>query len=248
MLYQLDAASGDVLWASVIFAQQEHYWAPAVGATAVFVDGGTDGGLYAFANESGAQRFFSSALEPYDEWSPTLVDEGVLTMVAGHLRLHDQRSGAVEWVKSVDWTVTGSSMKTVVPERDGDLYLTAPPVLYAIRSSDQSVLWRDSGGYRAFVAVSADTVFAPSLTGLIALDRKSGTRRWNVALDGAADYPPVLTARHVYVSSDKTVYALDQENGSQVWTYPTAGWLSVGNGYLFVAGADGTLSAFELTE
>jgi outer membrane protein assembly factor BamB len=248
MLYRLDAASGDVLWSSLIYAQWEHYWAPAVGSTAVFVDGGTNGGLYAFAKDSGAQRFFSATLEAYDEWSPTLVDAGVLTMIAGHLRLHDQRTGAVEWEESVDWAGSGWSMQTVVPERDGDVYLTAPPVLYAIRLSDQSILWEDSGGYRSFPAVTADTVFAPTSAGLVALDRKTGARVWEVALDDAASYPPVVTARCVFVSSDHVVYALDPTDGSELWKVATAGWLSVGNGYLFVAGADGTLSAFALTE
>jgi outer membrane protein assembly factor BamB len=247
-LYRLDAASGDVLWASVIFAQQEHYWAPAVGLTAVFVDGGTEGGLYAFTKESGSERFFSSTLEPYDEWSPTLVDDGVLTMIAGHLRLHDQVTGAVDWERSVAWNGMGSSMQTVVPERDGNVYLTAPPMLYALRLSDQSILWQDSGEYLSFSAVTVDTVFAPSSAGLVALDCKTGARRWQVTLDGGVAYPPVVTANHVYVSSAKAVYAFDQTDGTEVWKYATTGWLSIGNGYLFVAGADGTLSAFELTE
>lgn len=248
MLYCLDAASGDVLWSSIIAAQWEHYWAPAVGATTVYVDGGTFGGMYAFEKDSGMQRFFSSDLEQYDEWAPTLVDGGVLSMTEGNLRFHDPDTGVVDWEVSVKWSWVGWSMHTLVPESDGRAYLTAPPTLYEIGLADRAVHWQADGGYVSFPALTAGRIFAPSTTGLAALERASGNTLWSFEVPGGVAYPPVATSRHVYVSSTDTVYAVAIEDGSLAWQHSGAGWLSIGSGFLLVAGGDGTLTAFPLEE
>lgn len=246
-LYCLDAASGDVIWNTDFNAQWEHYWSPAVSDSMVYVDGGEFGGLYGFDRTDGRRVFFNDDLEQYDEWSPTLVDDGVLTMIEGNLRQHHPTSGTIDWTASFPWDWRGWSMKTVVPVRGGVAYVIAPPTLYAVRLADREILWQQTSAFRSYPAVSDDHVYALDGQSLVAYARDSGEAVFSVELDAGSAYPPVVTAGHVWVADSDSVRAIEIPTGKEVWRDDRGGgWLSIGGNLLFVAGADGVLSAYEL--
>jgi hypothetical protein len=245
-LFSLDVASGDVLWRAPFSAQWAHYWAPAVSADAVYVNGGSYGGLYGFDRKTGSSLFFIDELEQYDEWSPTLVEDGVLTMTEGNLRLHDRDSGSITWTASFIWDWRGWSMGASVPVRDGVAYALVPPTLYAVRLSDRHILWEVTSEFRSFPAVSDDHIFAIDGSFLVALERDGGKTAWKYEAEDLLLYPPIASAGHVYVASDDGVRAISVATGDEVWEDDNGGWLSLGNGKLFVARIDGVLTAYEL--
>ncbi|AKU98417.1 hypothetical protein AKJ09_05081 [Labilithrix luteola] len=75
----------------------------------------------------------------------------------------------------------------------------------------------------------------------------TGNLQWSFAADGALRYPPAIAAGYVYVASDSHVYAVSLDTHESVWQTDVGGWLSIGAGRLFVASANGVLTAFVLS-
>jgi hypothetical protein len=79
-------------------------------------------------------------------------------------------------------------------------------------------------------------------------DAATGTLAWTFVGDTALSYPPVIANGFVYVASDSHVYAVDISTHKQADQGAFGGWLTISGHRLIVAGADGTLSAYLLTE
>ena len=118
-------------------------------------------------------------------------------------------------------------------------------------------LWTKAAAYLGEPSVANGVLYVRSLTGastgggvgtLVALDAASGSTLWTFSGDGALAYPPVIAGHYVYVASDANVYAVDTTTHQQVWTASPGGWLSIANGQLYVARADGTLDAWQMTQ
>jgi hypothetical protein len=54
----------------------------------------------------------------------------------------------------------------------------------------------------------------------------------------------VVTDQYVFASTNSSIHAVDLTTHQSVWTYPVAGTLAIADGTLYVASADGKLSAF----
>ncbi len=247
-LWSFNAVTGALNWASPVSAQWETYWAPIVAGSSVYMNGGYYGGLYGFNATTGAQLFFNSSLEQYDEWSPAYDNNTLYTFISGNLRAHNPSSGVILWTVSVTWNWAGWSMQTCPVVGGGRIYVIAPPVLYAINPVTRLVDWQTSGfSYSKMPAYAAGVVYAISGGILHARDGNDGTLLWSLAGDTALNHPPVVAGGHVYVSSDANVYAARVSDGQQVWTSAVGGWLTIAGGKLFVARANGVLSAYTLS-
>lgn len=86
-----------------------------------------------------------------------------------------------------------------------------------------------------------------ALSTLHARDAVTGSHLWTFPGDLDLSYPPIVANDFVYVASDDNVYAVDTTTHTAAWTAPVGGWLSIAAGKLFVARADGVLSAFDLS-
>jgi len=94
--------------------------------------------------------------------------------------------------------------------------------------------------------VANGIVYAISGGQLYAVDAATGATRWTFSGDGQLSYPPVVTRGYVYVASTSVVYAVKPTTLIAVWKATPGGWLSVAGGNLYVAQANGTLSAYPL--
>jgi PQQ-like domain len=247
-MYSFVASAGTLLWSRPIGAQWENYWAPLVTPTGgIYFDGGTYGGLYGLATASGAQLFFDSTLEQYDEWSPLYLDGKLYTFVEGNLRLHDLQTGVVTQTVSETWNWQGWSMKTS-PVSDGEkIYLISPPNLYAFRVGQGNPDWMVNGAYSGMPAVANGVVYAISGGQLRANDASTGAILWTFAGDSALSYPPVVAGHFVYVASDAIAYGFDTTTQQIAWMDAPGGWPSIAGGQLYVAQQNGTLAAHALT-
>jgi hypothetical protein len=247
-LWSFNAANGALNWASPVGSQWEYYWSPIVAGNAVYMNGGYYGGLYGFNLTTGAQLFFNSSLEQYDEWSPAYDNNTVYTFVSGNLRAHDPLTGVIQWTRNVTWNWAGWSMKSSPVIGAGMIYVIAPPALYAINPTTHIVDWSTTGfNYTGTPAVAGGSVYAISAGILRSLNAATGAFQWSFAGDTALNHPPVIAGDHVFVSSDANVYAVRISDGVQEWTSPIGGWISVAGGKLFVSRPNGVLTAYTLT-
>jgi outer membrane protein assembly factor BamB len=138
-------------------------------------------------------------------------------------------------------------MKTA-PVADGTkIYAIAPPSLYAIDPATMTVAWTASGAYSGMAAVANGVVYAVSGGKLVANDATTGATLWTFPADNALSYPPVVAGGSVYAASNANVYAVDVATGQAAWSGAPGGWLSIARGGLYVAQANGTLSAYALS-
>lgn len=246
--WSIDAATGNVNWSTPIGSQWEHFWSPIIVSNTMYSDGGTYGGLYGRNASTGAQTFFNSSLEQFDEWSPAYNNGTIYTFIQGNFRAHDPSTGAIQWTQNVPWTFVAYSMYCS-PVVDGTRgYVIAPPNLYGINLSSKLVDWSVTGlAFTGTVSQSGNTLLAISGKTLRAHAADTGTFLWSFLGDNALKYQPVIANGYVYVSSDANTYAVRISDHSQVWTAAVGGWLTVAGGNLFIAQSNGVLSTYSLS-
>jgi outer membrane protein assembly factor BamB len=246
-MYSFAGSTGQILWSQQFNDQLDTLWAPLVVGQQLYFDGGGSGGLYDLATVNGAQLFFNNQLEQYDQWSPLSLGNSVYTFVAGKLRAHDPVTGNTVATSSVPWTPNTLSMKTAPASDGGKIYVISPPSLYAVDPATMTVDWTATGAYSGMAAVAGGVVYAVSGGKLVANDAGTGAALWTFAADGALSYPPVVAGRWVYAASANNVYAVDTTTGQVAWASAPGGWLSIAGGGLYVAQANGTLAAYNLS-
>ena len=246
-MFAFEGATGTLLWSEPFTSQGETYWAPLVVGAQIYFDGGTYGGLYGLSTLNGSQLFFNNQIGQYDQWSPLALGGKVYTFLAGTLRAHDAQSGSITATATVPFTGLAPSMKTA-PVSDGTkIYVISPPSLYAVDPSTMTVAWTATGAYSGMAAVAGGVVYAVSGGQLVASDAVTGVPLWTFPADAALAYPPVIAGGFVYTASKANVYAVDVTSGQATWSGGPGGWLSIARGALYVAQANGTLSAYALS-
>lgn len=247
-LRQFDRSTGTVGFKVPFGSQWERYWSPIVVGNAVYLDGGTYGGLYGFDAANGGAQLFFTALEQYDEWSPAFFGSKVYTFLEGKVRAHDPATGVVLATKDFGWTWRGWSMQTAPVFGEAYGYVISPPNIYAFAPDTLAQVWTVNDNYVSYPAVAGGVVYALGSGVLHALDATTGARNWIFTGDDALSYPPVVAGGYVYVASAANVYAVDTATHAQVWTAPVGGSLAIGSGMLFVSRpSDGSLVAFRLS-
>jgi outer membrane protein assembly factor BamB len=199
-------------------------------------------------NEADGSQVFFANEDQWDSWSPLFFDGSIYTFTDGNLRKFDPVAGSVVGSTTVNWIWNGYSMNTS-PVSDGNaLYIISPPNLYAFAPTLGAPLWTANGTYSSQPAVAGGVVYAISGGQLRANDAATGNLLWTFAGDSMLSYPPVVANGFVYVASDAKVFAVDVASQTQAWANTPGGWLSLAGGQLLVAGKNGTLVAWSLTQ
>ncbi|MFZ4780461.1 MAG: Ig-like domain-containing protein, partial [Terrimicrobiaceae bacterium] len=172
-LWCLNAANGTTIWSSPFGAQWESYFAPAVTADGVWIDGGTYGGLYGF-DHSGGQKFFAS-LPQYDLWTPSIGPDGTLyTWVAGIFTAHLPATGVKLWSVNAGWDWHGWSMNTTTAISDGKAFAIGSPGLFAVDLNSHTIIWNNASSFTGSPAAAGGVVYAISGNSVKAYNAGSG--------------------------------------------------------------------------
>ncbi|MEZ4405088.1 MAG: PQQ-binding-like beta-propeller repeat protein [Polyangiales bacterium] len=243
-----DAATGALRWRSAIDAlTYTQIYAPIVEGGAVFTQGGPNGaGLYAFETRDGARRFFR-AMDQSDAWSPSSVGGALYTFVRGRFdRLNLSTGASLGTTTVLPWS--GAQRTEVVPALSATrAVLTSSSNLIAVNLSTGAVEWTNPGGYSSSPALLDGVVYAIRGQTLVAHSESTGAALWTYAASESLRYPPVIAAGRLYVSGAAHVFAINLSTHALEWTGDTAGWLSIAEGRLFVARANGVLDVFSFT-
>jgi outer membrane protein assembly factor BamB len=244
-LWVFDASSGALRWLAPLSADFETYGAPIVAGGRAYVQAGLPGGVYGFLANDG-ERVLLQTLERAELTSASYFGQALYTLTPAYARRHDATTGAIQASAEFPDTNIDPGYRAIAFGRSLG-YVVSGGSLTAIDPRTLATRWVASASYTTSPAVADDTVYAISDGHLIARDATTGALLFTFSADHQLRYPPVVASGHVFVASDQHTYAVDVATHVAVWSVAYGGFLSLAAHRLFIAGADGRLSAYALT-
>lgn len=250
-LWALSAMDGSVKWSSPFSAQWGEYLPPTVTDDAVYINGGSYGGMYGYDRTTGSQLFFNSSLEQYDMWTPAVYNNQVYSYVAHLLRQHHPTTGVVNWTAGAwgDWY--GSAMYRTAALASGAAfvvnYRSPSNELVCIDLATHTVRWQVASGFIGTPSVADGRVYAFESGGSVkALDINNGNllQTYITGVGSSGLYQPIVTNDALIASSSTTTAVHQLTTGTKLQTLSTGGIPSLSNGYLLLAGTDGILRCY----
>lgn len=242
-LFGFDAASGAVRFKAPMSSQWEHYLAPVAVGDAVYTNGGTYGGLYAFT--PAGEQMFTGATAQTAMWSPA-VDANAVYVYDGSLRVFDRKTGKLlaeakdvnfqNYIYEVDGAVVLGANGNAFVANYANAYLNGGGTgneLLKFNAAKGYVDWRIAGNYQLTPAYANGVVYAPNTKPyrIEARAEADGALLWSWVPGQAAETlwksEPVVTKNLLFVSTNAATYAIDLNTHKAVWSYPLAGRLAL---------------------
>jgi hypothetical protein len=253
------AQTGASLFSAPYDAQFETYLNPTPFGSNVYVGGGYYGGMYSFDATTGARNWFGGVPQ-YDGWTPAIdgryayaytgVYNGTIDGLLIMLNVCDGTNAAAVYDPVYVWT--GYTMHSAVvlgPNHDaftinGGRLVSWDTTLDA--SHTPHIRWSITAGFSGQPSLARGALYVVANGGLAVLDENTGQPRWTwTPPSGAIVQPPIVTDNLVFVSTATDTFAIGRSGKHNVvWSYPVSGMLAFSNNRLYVAGTDGTVSAF----
>ena len=216
---------------------------PALGRDGTVYASTWAGQLFAFAGDSGAQKWVRSGVASEGN-APVVGPDGTVYCASRDANLYalDAATGATQWQYPTDGLATSPAFGA-----DGTLYWgTTNGSVYALAGGALKWKIHARGAILAPPALAADgsVYVGTSERTLLALAGADGQAQWESALGGAMRSPPAIGLDGmVYVGSDAgKILALAAATGAQQWEYVTEGAVEGSP----IVGPDGTVYAGSL--
>gem|GEM_PF-1796474 len=250
-LHAYDAETGTLVFKSPHSAQWEEYFAPTIDDGVVYINGGYYGGMYAFDAYSGAQLWFRD-LPQNDEWTPTVGPDYVYSYQGEYtpgLYALNKSTGNVEYRiddPNFDWN--GWSMNTVaVYGEDGLMHAVHDGRLITFDTLTQQLLWENSASFKGQPSFRDGVVYSLNGSGVSAVSTSTNQLLWSWApAGGTLSQNIIVTDSHLIVGSASKTYMVDLDTHQEVWSYPQGGHLSLAESVLYIASANGKLTALSV--
>lgn len=255
VLHALAPADGEELWrrsfesaliAAPVTADDSLYVVEGRGVLHAMGRNGTERWRFRLANVTGS--------------TPAVSDDTVYAASVERLVAVKRATGAARWNRSLadvllaSPTLAGDTVfvgttetpSSVGEDTDVDGWLTA----YA--ADDGERRWRVSTpGVIGVPAVAGEVVVVATTEGVVALDRRDGSRRWNASLDATGLSTPVVANGTVVVGSQGgALHGLDVGSGHTSWTVTADDAFTiapaVSDGDVYAAGRGGSLHVIDL--
>lgn len=268
-LHAFNAATGAAVFLAPHSAQWERYLAPTPFDGNVYIDGGEYGGMYSFNATSGLQNWFGYVGQ-YDGWTPAVdsnycyafTGSGDEVPITGQFRMIDRFTGNTTYlVSDYEYQWDGYTMSgSVTLGTNNDAYaVNEAGSVYPSYSSNGRLLMFDllTGGTNAphiGWVLSDHFTGQPTLANgvlyindggsLVALGEFTGDTLWSwTPPSGSLTDTIIATDSHLLVGTGSAIYAINLQSHKAEWSYPVSGHLALGEGVLYVASADGILTA-----
>jgi len=247
-LWSFDALSGTQGLHRSYSNQWSRYKAPVVLGSMVYMAGGYYDGMYAF-NTSGDSVWFEQ-LPQVSEWTPAVKDGRVYAYglrndyYSTGLSVFDATSGDTIWTLADARLLSGG---TPVLGESNDLITQRSDRLVSVNLGTKQVQWEQPGSFIFSPAVGNGTIYVISGGSVQARDESNGTLQWSWTPPAGTPTGDIVVTRNlVFVSTSAATYGVDIAARRQVWAYPVGGLLALSaQGYLFIAQADGKLTAIK---
>lgn len=248
-LHAFDGDTGDVLFKVPHEAQWERYLAPTLYDGKAYVNGGYYGGMYGFDAYSGDQLWFVD-LPQYDEWTPAVDADHAYAYVGDYdpgLYVRDRATGASSYFVSdpgFDWDGWSMYLAPVLGDHD-DVIAIHDGRLISFDTASHAIRWQVQSQFTGQPSLAQGRIYAIDGGRLRVLDEVTHAEIWSwQADDGDLTGPMIVTDSHVFVSTSGSVHAVSLASHQPVWSYGVGGSLAYADDTLYVAGQDGTLTAF----
>jgi sugar lactone lactonase YvrE len=258
-LHAFQAATGAFVFRSPHGAQWERYFAPTIFDGNVYVDGGEYGGMYSFDSINGLQNWFGYVGQ-YDGWTPAVdsnycyvcTGSGDTTPITGEFRMIDRATGKTTYLvtdNNFQWNgYTMDEAVTLGPNNDAFAINIGRLLMFDLRADATHTphIGRVLSDHFTGQTTLANGVLYVNNGGiLVALDELTGSQLWAwTPPSGSVSDTIIATENLLFVGTGSATYAIDLVSHQAVWSYPVSGHLAWGEDVLYVAGANGTVTAF----
>jgi hypothetical protein len=262
-LFAFDAAGGTQVFRSLMSSQFEHYLAPTVGTHGVYTNAGTYGGAYGF-DATGTQLFFAG-LDQQDNWTPAVDSTAIYAYTGSSLSVIDPLTGSIvgtipdptftNYIYAIGGSPVLGAAHSVFAAAYGNSLLNGGAIgnrLLHFNTEAMTLDWSIAGVYPTTPAYDTGVVFVANNNPLRleARSETDGSLLWNWVPPASGDLvfksEVLLTNNLIFVSTDRSTYAIDRSTHHQVWSYPVSGSLALSqNGILYLE-AGGQLSAINV--
>lgn len=257
-LRAFDANTGGLAFESDFEAQQDGYYAPTIYDGTLYMSGGYYGGIYAYNASNGSmiqqtndyQLPYYTDGTAYDEWTPAVNDQYVFAYVGTALYAMD-RNDITKISFSVDWPdfdpfERHMRLAPVIGEQN-DILVIQGFSLISFDVQQPKIRWEVESLFNGQPSVAKGVVYAINSGALTAWDEGNGEPLWSWQAQGEnVTGSMIVTDTHVLVGTESTTYAIDLKTHGDVWSYPAAGHLALGNDSLYIASSNGTLTAISI--
>lgn len=268
-LHAYQANTGTVLFGSPVSAQWEWYLAPTVYAGNVYVDGGTYGGMYSFNATNGTQNWFGYVAQ-FDGWTPAVdtnycyvfTGSGDTVPIIGEFRIIDRFSGTTLYLirdNAFQWNGYTMNAAVTLGTNNDAFAINEPGSVYPNYSANGRLLmfdlradgthaphigWVLSDHFTGQPTLANGVIYANDGGSLVALNEMTGQLLWTWTPPTGSLGDTMIASDNILVArTDSTTYAIDLASHQSVWSYPASGHLALGEGVLYVAAANGVLTA-----
>ncbi len=247
-LSSLNLYSGEINWRKLFNGNPEDHLAPVVAGDKVYtvVDGGDIQANNAFTGGYLWQDFY--AYHSTEKWTPAYAHGRLFGWKEGVFAVLDPDTGTTIWSIDVGWDWR-QTMDTSPVIAINTAFVVDTLQLRAINLDTRQVQWQISGDYSKIIpAVVENEVFALREGELEVRRTSDGILLWGFAGDGNLINAPVVTDKYVYVASAVHTYILDRVTHEVVWQTEKGGWLSIADGYLYIAQPNKIITAYRAQE
>lgn len=247
-LRAFDGGTGDVVFKVPHSAQWERYLAPTIHDGKVYINGGYYGGMYSFDAFTGEQLWFAS-LPQYDQWTPAVDDARAYAYVGEYtpgLYARNRATGTSAFLvadPNFEWNGWSMNLAPVLGDHD-DAIAIHDGRLISFDTATQAIRWELQGQFTGQPSLAEGRIYAIDGGRLRVLDELTHDELWSWQPDsGTLTGPMIVTDRYVFVSMANKVHAVSLAAHQSVWSYPVGGHLAIANGMLYIASANGILTA-----
>jgi outer membrane protein assembly factor BamB len=260
-----DAATGALVFKSNAGPgdRGETFYAPTIFNGKVYIQGMWGYGyIYSFDGSSGIEDWsFTQSSNGGPSTTPAVDDNqvyiysgycpsGVNPVCYNQLYAADRLTGLLAFeIPNPAPLLAGTSTQTPVIGGLSDLFVISDDRLTRFDLNALAISWENSGTFMYLPTVANGIVYAINNGILGAYNQETGTLLWTwetPSSDGGAQGTIIATNSHLFVTSTFKTYCIDLNTHQTVWSYPSAGNLSLGESTLYIACWDGTLTAFTL--
>lgn len=248
------ANDGALAFRSAHAAQWESYYAPTIYDRTVYVNGGYYGGMYGFDALDGTQRWFQE-LPQYDDWTPA-VDANLAYAYVGEynpgLYAFNRNTGAPAFTipdPNFDWNGWSMNLAPVLGSQNNALAIHDGRMI-SFDLQNRRIGWELHRNFTGQPTLADGVIYAIDSGALTA--RKEGTGdllwSWEPAGGGSLNGSMIATNNLLFVHSSSTTFAVDLTTHQSTWSFADSGELALGEGALWIANANGRLTAISVPE
>lgn len=248
-----NAETGALVFRSPHAAQWERYYAPTIYDGHVYINGGYYGGMYSFNAMTGVQDWFIG-LPQYDQWTPA-VDENYAYAYVGEyspgLYVVDRRTGVLAFKISdpnFDWGGWSMRLAPVLGAHDNVIAIQDGRLI-SFDVANRKIGWEIDGSFTGQAVLADGVIYSIDAGVLSARDEQTGAPLWvweiaNKSLLGEL----FVTDNLAFVRTSNSTHAVDLGLRQEAWSYPKGGYMTLSENTLYLAGADGVLTAITVPE